>query len=176
MGRLHPKKGCDLLLDAFAVTLARDPAWHLVMAGPDPAGWSAQLRAQAAALGIAGRVTWPGMLSGALKWGAICAAEVFVLPSHQENFGIAVVEALACGRPALISHPVNIWREIDQAQAGLVAEDSAEGTRELLDRWHQVPLAEHAGYRARARACFQQHFHIDASAARVLDAIRIHSR
>jgi glycosyltransferase involved in cell wall biosynthesis len=176
MGRLHPKKGCDLLLDAFAATLARDPAWHLVMAGPDPEGWSAQLRAQAAALGIAGRVTWPGMLSGALKWGAICAAEVFVLPSHQENFGIAVVEALACGRPALISHPVNIWREIDQAQAGLVAEDSAGGTRELLDRWHQVPLAEHAGYRARARACFQQHFHIDASAARVLDAIRTHSR
>ncbi|MGI8771864.1 MAG: glycosyltransferase [Acidobacteriaceae bacterium] len=176
MGRLHPKKGCDLLLDAFAATLAREPAWHLVMAGPDAhpdqAGWSAQLRAQAAALGIAERVTWPGMLTGTLKWGALGAAEVFVLPSHQENFGIAVVEALACGRPVLITRPVNIWREIAQARAGFVAEDTAAGARELLDGWRQVPLEEHAAYRARARACFEQHFHIDASAARLLDAIR----
>ena len=180
LGRLHPKKGCDLLIDAFAATLAPDPDWHLVMAGPDTgpdqAGWSAQLRAQAAARGIANRVTWPGMLSGQMKWGALGAAEVFVLPSHQENFGIAVVEALACARPVLIARPVNIWREIDAAQAGFVAEDTAAGTRELLHRWLQVPLEEHAGYRARARACFEQHFHIDASAARLLDVIRAHAR
>ncbi len=172
MGRLHPKKGCDLLLDAFAATLARDDAWHLVMAGPDQEGWGGQLHAQAAALGIAERVTWTGMLSGEMKRGAFGVAEVFILPSHQENFGIAVAEALACGLPVLITRPVNIWREIDRARAGFVGEDTAAGTRDLLDRWQRVPLEEHAAYRARARACFAQHFQIDASAGRLLDAIR----
>ena len=58
------------------------------------------------------------MLSGALKWGALRAAEVFVLPSHQENFGIAVAEALSVGLPALISNKVNIWRELESDRAG----------------------------------------------------------
>ena len=52
------------------------------------------------------------MLTGNLKWGAFAAADAFMLPSHQENFGIAVVEALACGIPVLISNKINIWREI----------------------------------------------------------------
>ena len=54
-------------------------------------------------LGVSDRVTWPGMLRGDMKWGAFYAAEAFILPSHQENFGIAVAEALGCGRPVLIS-------------------------------------------------------------------------
>ena len=61
------------------------------------------------------------MLTGDLKWGALHAAEAFILPSHQENFGIAVVEALACGKPVLISDKVNIWREIEADGACLVA-------------------------------------------------------
>jgi glycosyltransferase involved in cell wall biosynthesis len=172
MGRLHPKKGCDLLLDAFAATLARDPAWHLVMAGPDVEGWRVALEVRAATLDIADRVTWAGMLTGDLKWGAFGAAEVFVLPSHQENFGIAVAEALACGRPVLIARPVNIWREIVDENAGFVAEDTAAGTRKLLERWQQVPLEQHAAFHARARACFEKHFNIEASAARVIEAMR----
>ena len=65
------------------------------------------------------RITFTGMLSGNLKWGAFAAAEAFILPSHQENFGIAVAEALACGTPVLISDQVNIWREIVQDGSGL---------------------------------------------------------
>jgi glycosyltransferase involved in cell wall biosynthesis len=72
------------------------------------------------------------MLNGEAKWGALYGCEAFVLPSHQENFGIAVVEALACGRPVLISDQVNIWREIVEGGAGLVAEDTLEGTYTLL--------------------------------------------
>ena len=64
------------------------------------------------------RITWAGLLQGDLKWGALLAAEAFILPSHQENFGIAVAEALAVGTPVLISYKVNIWLEIEADNAG----------------------------------------------------------
>jgi glycosyltransferase involved in cell wall biosynthesis len=84
-----------------------------------------------------------GMLSGAAKWGALYGCEAFVLPSHQENFGIAVVEALACGKPVLISDQVNIWREIVEDRAGLVEGDTEEGVEKLLrkffDGWRGGP-------------------------------------
>ena len=135
LGRLHVKKGCDLLIEAFARVAAADPDLHLVMAGPDQAGWQAELERRAAALGVADRISWTGMLTGDLKWGAFHAAEAFVLPSHQENFGIAVAEALACGLPVLISNKVNIWREIAEDGAGLVAEDTEAGTTGMLQDW-----------------------------------------
>ncbi len=95
--------------------MAADADWHLVMCGPDQVGWQAELTAMAKRLKVAERVTWAGMVSGDSKWGALRAAEVFVLPSHQENFGIVVAEALACGTPVLISNKVNIWREVQRA-------------------------------------------------------------
>ena len=113
------------------------------------------------------------MLSGDLKWGALRQAEVFVLPSHQENFGIAVVEALACGTPVLISRPVNIWREIESSGAGLVDADTVEGCSRLLERW--LDLAdEDEGRRwrpGRSRA-FKQNFEITQTASSLIDTIR----
>ena len=67
------------------------------------------------------------MLTGDVKWGAFPAAEIFALPSHQENFGIPVVEALACALPVLITDKVNIWREIESDGAGLIGEDNVAG-------------------------------------------------
>jgi glycosyltransferase involved in cell wall biosynthesis len=171
MGRIHPKKGCDLLLDAYAATMAKDPAWRLVFAGPDSLNLQQTLAARAAALGIADRIVWTGMLRDAMKWNALFAAEVFALPSHQENFGIAVAESLACGVPVLISREVNIWREIEADHAGLVAPDTVEGTISLLKDWQQLPAAERATMRENARRCFAQHFDIEHSAARLLETI-----
>jgi len=112
LSRIHPKKGVDLLIEAFAAVAPMDPRLQLVIAGPDQVGWQAQLQQRAAALGIAERITWPGMLGGDLKWGAFRAAELFCLPSHQENFGVVVAEALACGLPVAIAEHVNISAEV----------------------------------------------------------------
>ncbi len=128
LSRIHRKKGCDLLLDAFARVAPAHPELDLVMAGPDEAGLQPMLEGQARRLGIESRVHWTGMLEGDLKWGALRAAEAFVLPSHQENFGVAVVEALACGVPVMISDKVNIWPDIARDEAGIVDADTAEGT------------------------------------------------
>ena len=94
------------------------PDVDLVMAGPDQEGMQAKLQRLAEQAGIAGRVHWPGIIDGDLKWGALRACDAFVLSSHSENFGIAVVESLAVGRPVLISNQVNIWPEIESDGVG----------------------------------------------------------
>ena len=160
MGRIHPKKGCDLLIEAFAKTLSQDHEWHLVIAGPDQVGWESKLRSRAERFGIASRITWAGMLRGAVKWGALRAAEMLVLPSHQENFGVVVAEALAVGTPALISDKVNIWREIQADGAGIVAGDTLAGTCELLRKYLATGEAEKVNMRRYARNCFEQRFEI----------------
>ncbi|MFM0499404.1 glycosyltransferase [Paraburkholderia caffeinilytica] len=161
LGRVHAKKGCDLLIDAFARVAGRDQSLHLVIAGPDETGWVANLRTQAQAAGIAHRLSLPGMLQGDLKWGAFHASDVFVLPSHQENFGVAVAEALGCGLPALISDKVNVWREIEADGAGMVAADTVDGTERNLVRWLELDDTARAAMRAQAVRTFEARFRVE---------------
>jgi glycosyltransferase involved in cell wall biosynthesis len=172
LGRIHPKKGCDLLIDAFAEVLAKGKEWRLVIAGPDQTGWQAQLATRAREKGIAETMTWTGMISGDVKYGALKAAEVFVLPSHQENFGIVVAEALACGTPVLISNKVNIWREVDRDRAGLVAPDDFEGTCSLLHSWTGLSRTARERMKDRALKCFQNRFEITNSAASIIASVK----
>ena len=164
LSRIHEKKGCDLLIDAFAKVAAHNDDLHLVVAGPDQVGLQARLEEQARVLRIADRVHWPGMLGGDVKFGAFYAAEAFVLPSHQENFGIAVAEALACGRPVLISDQINIWRDIVEDEVGLVEPDTLEGTHRLLERWLALPRAERDAMTGRAAATFEKRYSLRRSA------------
>jgi glycosyltransferase involved in cell wall biosynthesis len=172
LSRIHPKKGCDLLISAFAEVAAEHPYLDLVVAGPDESGWRKKLDVAASSLGIAGRIHWPGMLTGEAKWGAFRAAEAFVLPSHQENFGIVVAEALACGKPVLITNKVNIWREVEAAGAGLVADDDALGITSLLRRFLGMSEAEKATMGAAARRCFELSFDVKAAASSLADVLR----
>jgi glycosyltransferase involved in cell wall biosynthesis len=165
LSRIHPKKGCDLLVRAFAAACGRADDLHLVMAGPDQSGWRHELAALAESLGVAERITWTGMLSGDAKWGAYRAADAFVLPSHSENFGIVVPEALACGLPVLLTNKVNIWREVEAAGAGLVANDSKDGIDSLLTRWLGLSHAERTAMRGRARGCFEANFELQRVSA-----------
>ncbi len=170
LGRLHPQKGCDLLIEAFAREAG--PELQLVMAGPDHQGLEAELTRQAERLGIADRVIWAGMVGGEAKWGALRLAEASCLPSHFENFGIAVVEALACGTPVLISNKVSIWREIEADGAGLVGDVSVEGVAGCLRRWRSLSAADREAMRVRARACFEGRYHVDRAAQSLLETLR----
>lgn len=172
LSRIHEKKGCDLLLEAFSQVAAQDNRLHLVMAGPDQTGWASTLKAQAVTLGIADRISWPGMLQGDDKWGAFNAAEVFCLPSHQENFGIVVAEALACGKPVLISNKVNIWREIESDAAGFADNDNVDGTVRNLQRWLALDPVAYVEMADRAKRCFAHRFHIRRAAERLVEIIR----
>lgn len=178
LGRIHPKKGADLLIDAYGRLAASSPGLpRLVMAGPcAEADYLRALQARAAACCPPDTVCWPGMLTGAVKWGALREAEVFVLPSHQENFGIAVVEALACGTPVLISDQVNIWREIVGDGAGLAEPDTAEGTYRLLQRWHALDAGTARRMRPAAAASFVQRYEIGAVARSLLAVLQESAR
>lgn len=167
LGRIHEKKGCDILIQAFAKVAAAAPDVHLVFAGPDQVGLQAKLQQLAQNLGIAERVHWAGLLRGDLKWGALRACEAFVLPSHQENFGIAVVEALSVGCPVLISNQVNIWNDIVADRVGLVDDDTLEGTERLLQEWFLLSASEREAYASGARDCFTSRY----SVARTVEAI-----
>jgi glycosyltransferase involved in cell wall biosynthesis len=168
LGRIHRKKGCDLLVDAFVKVAAADPELDLVMAGPDSQHWSAKLQQIAVRAGIAHRVHWPGMVTGDAKWGAFFASEAFILPSHQENFGIAVAEALGCGKPVLLADKVNIAEDIADDGAGLMELDTAEGTLRLLERWIGMTVQEREEMAERAYRCFHSRYDMRENAKAII--------
>ena len=147
LGRLHPKKGFDLLLPAFA-RLEGTPL--LVLAGPGDESYRRFLEAEAARLKITDRVLFAGMLLGEDKRAAFADADLFVLPSYQENFGIAVAEAMAAGLPVVVSDQVNICDEVVRAGAGAVVPTNVDALSAELARWlNDVKLRARAGAIAR---------------------------
>jgi glycosyltransferase involved in cell wall biosynthesis len=168
LSRIHPKKGCDLLLQAFATVAPAQPKLHLIMAGPDATGLRKILQPIVDEAGLADRVHWPGMLKGDAKWGAFAVSDAFVLPSHQENFGIAVAEALACGRPVLISDQVNIAPEIEADGCGIVEPDTLKGTIHLLERWLALDPEERQTMQQQAKITFARRYDMRRNSALIL--------
>ena len=134
LSRLHEKKGLDLLLPAFAQIAAFRPACRLVLVGPGESDYVQSLKDRAQALGITDRVLFTGSLQGPHKWAALAAADVYVLPSYQENFAIALVEALRVGTPVVCSQRVNIWSDLAGARAATVCELTVESVAESILR------------------------------------------
>lgn len=174
LGRLHPKKNIEALLRAHGQRAARNPfAPDLVIAGPGlETSYGQSLLRLANNVCRQGTVHWTGMIENAVKWGALRGCEAFVLASHQENFGIAVAEALACSRPVLISNKVNIWREIEIDGAGLVRGDSPGEVAGLLDDWMAVRPAKRDEMKRAARRCFDSRFHIKKATESLVAVVR----
>jgi glycosyltransferase involved in cell wall biosynthesis len=175
LGRIHPKKGVDLLIKAYSALGRSSGASslpRLVIAGPGlDTPYGKKMQKLAAEICPPNSVSWPGMLTGDAKWGASYNCDAFVLPSHQENFGIAVVEALACGRPVLISDQVNIWREIREHGAALVQSNSVEATSRLLQDWISLSTNDRSTMAAQAKPCFKSCFSIEYATRRLLETI-----
>lgn len=171
LSRLHEKKGIDLLVKAFARLAAEYPDLDLVIAGPGEPAMVATLNALIARTGLSQRVHMPGMIRGDAKWGALYGCEAFVLASHQENFGVVVAEALACGRPVLISDQVNICEEVSQARAGIVDSDTVEGAERMMREYLALPEAQRQAMASAARGLFETSFDVNATARRLADVL-----
>ena len=122
LSRLHPKKGIELLLDAFALVRKRHPDAVLLIAGDGDAACVESLRARRSAVEQGAQIVWAGHIDGALKASAFATASMFVLPSASENFGVAAAESLGAGIPTIVSPDVAISAEIAAARAGIVVE------------------------------------------------------
>jgi glycosyltransferase involved in cell wall biosynthesis len=120
LSRVHPKKGVDLLIRAAAELRRRGRACAVLIAGPGEAGYVDSLRRLARESGVGGAVHFLGMVRGAEKLSLYRAADVFVLPTSQENFGLVLVEAMACGTPVVTTRGVDIWKELQGAGAEIV--------------------------------------------------------
>jgi len=120
LGRINFKKGLDLLVPGFARVLESFPDARLAIVGPDNEGYGAKVRLWCREQGVDDKVVFVDHLGPEKVKRAYVDADVFVLPSYTENFGMTVVEAMACGCPAVISDQVNIWREVQEEGAGAV--------------------------------------------------------
>lgn len=164
LGRVVEKKGVDLLVEAFAeLPLIADQNLRLIIAGPgmDSAYGN---RVRQLATNAQHPIEFPGMIEGADKWQLLRRCDALCLPSHQENFGLVIAEALAASRPVLTTRAVNIADYIALDQAGWVEADSLDGVRKLLQQWIQSTPADRETLRRKARGCFDQRFSAAAAA------------
>jgi glycosyltransferase involved in cell wall biosynthesis len=134
LSRLDEKKGLDLLLRAFAQVRRHDGGTWLVIAGEGPDAFVTGLKQDATRLGIADRILWTGFLAGAAKAEALADADLFVLPSYSENFGIAVAEAMASGLPVVVTDQVALHTDVTAAGAGLVVPCEADALSGALNQ------------------------------------------
>ena len=171
LSRIDVKKGVDVLIAAYLSLKEKgDKLPKLVIAGPGKdTDYGKKMQEMA---NKNEDVLFPGMLTGEAKWGAFYNCDAFILPSHQENFGIAVVEALACGKPVLISNQVNIWREIEKGGGGLVGNDDEQGAKKILLKWISLTAIEKLEMSKNARKVYDLNYNIDQAALKMKDLLQ----
>jgi len=142
LGRLHEKKGLDLLLRAWASLRAECRSWELVIAGPDERGYLSRLQDLARSLGIRDQLLFTGAVTAEPKKELLRSADLFVLPSRSEGFPMSLLEAMACSVPVIATSACN-FPDITSAEAGWECEATMESLRQAL------AIARHAGEKER---------------------------
>ena len=163
LGRFHPKKGVDLLINAFVKYSNDDDI--LMLAGPNKSQDSYLKTLQKLSVKKEKQILWTGMLEGDLKWGVLRVADALILPSHQENFGMVIAEALSVGTPVFLTNKVNLWREVVDCCAGIVSDDHQEGILELVHKWSR---GEHDQLVENTVSCFREKFNISKTAENIM--------
>ena len=170
LSRLHPKKGLDVLVDAFLslVQVPQFAEWRLVIAGDGPVEYVSMLKEKCRA---SSQITLTGWIDGDEKNTVLSGASLLVLPSHQENFGLCVMEALAQSVPVLVSPNVNLADEIAAAKAGWVAPIDKTALIETLAE--ALADRDELTRRGRAGKQFSQKYSWDNSARELADLYRV---
>jgi glycosyltransferase involved in cell wall biosynthesis len=179
LSRIHPKKGVDILVNVYIklfneATSKNQSIPKLIIAGP---GMDTSYGSKVKLLvknepEVANHIIFLNMLQGDGKWGAFYGCEVFILPSHQENFGIAVAEALACGKPVLISNQVNIWQEIESGGAGIIGSDDVVGLEQTMHQWLNMTTEQKVQMSNNAKKTYEDKFDIVKVSTRYLEVFK----
>lgn len=161
LSRVDPKKNIEVLLEAVALTRQSIPSLSLIMCGDGDKAYLSHLKALSSDLGLDGCVAWTGHVDGALKSSAFAAAELFVLPSFSENFGIAAVEALSAGLPCILGEGVAVASRVVAAGAGMAVAPTADALAGAIIAMLSAP-AELTRAGARARELAATEYSLDA--------------
>ncbi len=156
LSRIHPTKGLDRLLQAWAQLQPVHPQWRLVIAGRGEQAHMHEVQSLAAALGVR-HVAFPGPLYGDAKAQAYFEADLFVLPTHSENFGMVVAEALAHGCPAMVSRGAP-WPGLEPEGCGWWVDNSVQTLTAALDTAMQLPPEQLATMGLLGRAWMERDF------------------
>ncbi len=157
LGRLHPKKGLNLLIQAWAKSGHLTPDAHLVVAGPDAEGSRRTYEKMVDELGLNASVTFAGMLDAPMKWSALANASLFVLPSYSEGFSVSVLEAMATGLPVIVTHACH-FPEVAQKGCGWVIEPCETAVEEALLEYFQSSPFDGARMGSRGRNLVESRF------------------
>jgi len=141
LSRLHEKKGVDVLLRAAARLRDEGRTFALIIAGTGEPAYERSLKELAAQLRLSEIVHFTGLVTGTSKLSLYQAADVFVLPTQQENFGLVLIESLACGTPIVTTRGTDIWQELEQA-GGVIAEPAAESIATAIARLLDDPAEQ----------------------------------
>ncbi|MBN3951810.1 MAG: glycosyltransferase [Nostoc sp. NMS7] len=171
MSRIDPKKGFNLLIPALEKLLAVGYKFHFVLAGTNPQDpdYEQKIISQIQNSPLRSHTTITGFVTGELKFSLLQAADLFVLPSYYENFGIAVAEAMVAGTPVVISDQVHICQQIRDSQSGWVGATDVEALVELLQEALQNP-AERQRRGLNAQKYALENFSWDAIARQTIQA------
>ena len=168
LGRFHPKKGVDLLINSFARKSSKNEV--LVLGGPIDQPDKYLKGLQKLAKKLPQKIIWTDMLHGDLKWGALRCADALILPSHQENYGMVVAEALSVETPVFLTNKVNLWREVIDSNCGIVAQNDQNGIDTLIEKWSRN---EHAKMHSNAGLCFRNKLHIQKAAKKICKVLEV---
>lgn len=157
LGRIHYKKGLDLLVRVWREVARADGDAHLVLAGPDSDNTQAAVEAEVARYRLENRVTFTGMLRGADKWSAIQACELFVLPSYSEGFSVSVLEAIGLGKPAVVTRQCNI-PEIQRHGCGWVIEPEEEQLSACILEFLRMPASRVSTIARNGESLVERHY------------------
>ena len=170
LSRINWKKGLDLLLQAYANLLEKRNGLHLLIVGDDDGdGYKDQVKNWVKDYKLDDNVTFTGSLTGRDKLAAYAASDIFVLPSYSENFGMVVVEAMACELPVVISNKVGIYKEIEENKAGIIVETNPESLSKGIE-WLLEDAELRAKISANGKKLVREYYDIDKVAERMIDS------
>ena len=172
LSRINWKKGLDILIDGFARLYSERKDIHLVIAGKDDGdGYESKVKSWVQDRGLNNAVSFVGLLTGKEKLKAFYGSDVFILPSYSENFGVAIIEALACGIPVITTAKVGIWRELKEYDSAIIIEPTAEGVYKSLKNW--LEMGEKAKEMTeRGKKMVEELYHIDKVADKMIEMYR----
>jgi glycosyltransferase involved in cell wall biosynthesis len=167
LGRFHDKKGCDILINSIKTLNDNKIKCNFLLAGPE-SNEKNYYKKIAKNLGLTKNIFWSNAIYGDIKYGAILASEGMVLPSHGENFGVALVESLSMSRPVITTNKVNIYKDLIKYNAGIISKDDLKSFTKSLIIFYSLNRTQKLNLSKNSLKCFNKNFNLNINDKKTL--------